>query len=33
MSELVCSYSSFEGGIDNKLEGERTVSIIKDDNK
>ena len=32
MSELVCSCSSFEGDIDDKLEGKNTVSRIKDFN-
>ena len=30
MSELLCSYSSFEYGIDDRLDGEKTVSGIKD---
>ena len=29
VSELVCSYSTFEGDIADKLEGEKTVSGIK----
>ena len=29
MSEPVCSYSTFEGDIADKLEGEKTVSGIK----
>ena len=28
MSELVCSYNYFEGDIDDKLEGGKTVYII-----
>ena len=30
VSELVCSYSSFKGDIDDKLEGGNNVSGIKD---
>ena len=30
MLELVCSYSFFEGDIDNELEGYKNVSGIKD---
>ena len=33
MSELVYSYSSFEGDIDDNMEGKNTVSEIKDGNK
>ena len=33
MSELVFSYISFKGDIDDKLEVEKTVSLIRDGNR